>query len=200
VADAALKAAGDSPSVSGKTASGAVASFTDSDPKGTVGDYTASINWGDGATTTGKVAKGATAFQVSGSHTYAKSGTYTVTTTIKDAGGSTATARTTVTIAAQHVKAARVSARLSSVPTACVSHAFTVRVQGTRIASVRFTLDGRQIGGRTVRRGKQYSARISVAPGRHNLTVKVKFRSGSAARSRTLHRTVSGCAAPAFTG
>jgi hypothetical protein len=122
-----------------------------------------------------------------------------VTTTIRDAGGSTATAKTTVTIPAQQVKAARVSARLSNAP-ACVSRAFVSRVSGNRIASVRFTLDGRQQRTRTVRRGSQYAARIAVSAGRHSLTVKVKFRSGSSARSRTFHRTVRGCPPPMFTG
>jgi hypothetical protein len=74
-------------------------------------------------------------------------------------------------------------------------------VQGTRIASVSFTLDGRQVRGTTIHRGKQYSARISASPGRHSLTVRVKFRSGSAARSRTFRRIVRGCAPPpVFTG
>jgi hypothetical protein len=199
VADAALHAVGNSPSVSGKTASGTVASFGDNDPNGTRSDYTASINWGDGTTTHGTVTKGPSPFDVEGSHTYSKSGTYTVTTTIRDAGGSTATAKTTVTIPAQQVKAARVSARLSGAP-ACVSGAFVSRVSGNRIASVRFTLDGRQQRTRTVRRGSQYAARIAVSAGRHSLTVKVKFRSGSSARSRTFHRTVRGCPPPMFTG
>lgn len=197
VADAALKATGVKPSLSGTTASGTVATFTDADPKGAVSDYTASINWGDGTTTTGTVSKGTSGFKVSGSHNYGKSGTFTIKTTIKDAGGSTATA--TTTIAAQ-VQAARVSARLSSVPRACVTRAFTLRVHGTRIASVRFTLDGRRLASRTVHRGTEYSARIAAHPGSHSLTVRIKFRAGSAARSRTLHRTVDGCALPKFTG
>jgi hypothetical protein len=199
VADAALHAVADSPSVSGKTASGKVASFGDNDPKGTRSDYTASINWGDGTTTAGTITGGPSPFNVSGSHTYSKSGTYTVTTTIRDAGGSKTTAKVTVTIPAQHVKAARVSAKLSGAP-ACVSGAFVSRVSGNRIAAVKFTLDGRQQRTRTVQRGRQYSARIAVSTGRHNLTVKVRFRSGSSSRSRTFHRTVRGCPPPTFTG
>ncbi len=66
--------------------------FTDADPNGTVSDYTASINWGDNtppsAATLGS--KGPS-FSATGSHKYAKHGTYTVTVTIKDAGGSSVT-------------------------------------------------------------------------------------------------------------
>lgn len=193
VADAALKGTGVAPSHSGNTATGTVATFTDSDPKGTVTDYTARINWGDGTTTTGAVTAESGKFRVSGSHTYSKPGTYKVTTTIRDAGGST------VTVISPLVLAASVSAKLSSLP-ACVSGAFVSRVSGKRIASVRFTLDGKKQRTRTVQRGRQYSARISVVSGRHGLTVQVKFRSGSSARSRTFHRTVIGCPAPTFTG
>lgn len=197
ISDAALHASGVTPSSSGTTASGTVATFTDDDPNGTLSDYTASINWGDGTTTTGTVGKSGGKFTVSGSHKYAKSGTFTIKTTIKDKGGSTATATTTVS---SHVKAARVSARLSSLPVACVSNAFTAHVSGTRIVSVRFLLDGKRVASRTVQRGRQYSARISVTPGRHALTVRVTFQRGSAARFRTFHRTVVGCPAPTFTG
>lgn len=61
-----------------------VATFTDTDGLAQPSDYTATINWGDGsAPTTGTVARSQaspspTAFAVSGTHTYAKPGTYTV--------------------------------------------------------------------------------------------------------------------------
>ena len=54
---------------------GTVATFTDADPAGTAGDYTATIDWGDG--TTGPAdsiaadAAIAGQFDVTGSHTYA---------------------------------------------------------------------------------------------------------------------------------
>jgi hypothetical protein len=85
-----------------------VATFRDADPKGALADYSASINWGDGATTIGRVikdAKVAGQFDVIGSHRYAASALstatagYTVTTTIKDVGGSQATARSSIVVA-----------------------------------------------------------------------------------------------------
>jgi hypothetical protein len=67
---------------------------------------------------------------------------------------------------------------------------------------VSWSLDGNRVSGKTVHRGKQYSARISVSPGGHHLTVKAKFRKSTHARAKTFHRTVTGCpaVAPKFTG
>jgi hypothetical protein len=59
--------------------------FSDSDPNGTVEDYSAVIHWGDGASTPGVVGVG----QVSGSHVYGVAGTYRVQVVISDVGGST---------------------------------------------------------------------------------------------------------------
>ena len=77
-----------------------VATFIDADPAGTVSDYTASIAWGDGAVSVGKVTAGPLkAFTVTASHIYAANGTFTAIVTIKDTGGAFATAKDTVTVA-----------------------------------------------------------------------------------------------------
>jgi hypothetical protein len=79
-----------------------VASFTDADPGGTVSDYKATINWGDGsAATAGTIVYNSSTgrFDVQGGHTYAKAGKYTITVTITDAGGSTITVTSTITVA-----------------------------------------------------------------------------------------------------
>jgi PKD domain len=199
VSDAALHATGISAS-SRNPFSGVVATFSDDDPNGTVSDYTASIAWGDGSTSSGTVGIH-TGFNVSGTHRYKKPGTYKVTVTIKDAGGSTATANSTITITA----AAPVhhgSARLTGIPASCTLSAFRVQVKGKLISSAAFSLGGRHLKSRTVHRGKQYAATLSLSPGTHRLTVKVKFRKSSHTAPRTFHRTVSGCKAPPpkFTG
>ncbi|OYV91691.1 MAG: hypothetical protein B7Z73_05355, partial [Planctomycetia bacterium 21-64-5] len=76
----------------GATLSGTVATFTDADPAGAVGDYTVTINWGDNTSTTGVVTTEAGGgFAVEGSHAYAEEGTFTYTVTINDAGGAKAT-------------------------------------------------------------------------------------------------------------
>jgi hypothetical protein len=88
--------------VSGQMFSGIVASFTDANPFATVADFTATINWGDlTLPTSGTVtANGSGGFDVNGTHIYTSTGPFTVTTTINDVGGSTATASCTFLIGA----------------------------------------------------------------------------------------------------
>jgi hypothetical protein len=60
----------------------AVANFTDSSPQ-PVGNYSATIDWGDGSpVTTGTVATSGGGFVVNGSHTYADEGSYNVKVTV----------------------------------------------------------------------------------------------------------------------
>ena len=81
---------------------GAVATFTDDDPLANAGNFTATIDWGDGSpVTAGTIGASDTIFLVLGQHTYADEGAYTVTVTISDQppgmGTATATATGTVT-------------------------------------------------------------------------------------------------------
>ncbi|HJT33147.1 MAG TPA: TIGR03118 family protein [Pirellulales bacterium] len=77
----------------GTTVSAAtVATFTDAAGAEPVADFTATIDWGDGTSTTGAISLSGSTFSVAGSHTYAAAGAHTITTTIKDDGGSAATA------------------------------------------------------------------------------------------------------------
>ncbi|MGZ6637137.1 MAG: hypothetical protein ACXVII_30020 [Solirubrobacteraceae bacterium] len=83
----------------GASFSGTVATFTDPDPASTAGEYSASINWGDGSpTSSGTItSSGGGNFTVGGTHTYAEEGTYTVTVTITDVDNASNTATTTST-------------------------------------------------------------------------------------------------------
>jgi autotransporter-associated beta strand protein/YD repeat-containing protein len=75
-----------------------VAHFTD-DSGGEVGNYTASINWGDGQTTGGTVSSdGSGGWNVNASHTFSSHGTFTVTATISTNQGATTTVQTTATV------------------------------------------------------------------------------------------------------
>ncbi len=92
VADAPLTAAGGPQTYSAAegTAAGAqvVAQFADPGTDGTAGDYTATIDWGDGSTSTGSVSLvSGTTFQVAGGHTYSEEGSFPVQVTITDSGG-----------------------------------------------------------------------------------------------------------------
>jgi hypothetical protein len=77
--------------------------FTDADPVATLSDFSGTINWGDGSSSSAALFSQpggtGTAFVVSGNHFYSLTGTYTVTATINDVGGQSATATFNVTVA-----------------------------------------------------------------------------------------------------
>jgi hypothetical protein len=78
---------------------GAVASFTDANPNATPEKFAATITWGNGQTASGTItATGPGRFTVSGAHTYVDGGSYQVTITIQDKGGSRVTATTTARV------------------------------------------------------------------------------------------------------
>ena len=77
--------------------SGVVATFTDTNTANVAGDLTATIDWGDGTTSSGTVSGGGGTFTVSGSHTYASSGSFPVVVTLTDDSPGTATAQVTST-------------------------------------------------------------------------------------------------------
>jgi N-acetylneuraminic acid mutarotase len=75
----------------GQSFSGVVATISDADPNGAVSDYTASIDWGDGQTSPGTVLpSGSGAVEVTGTHSYAKAGSYPLNVGVSDAGGAQA--------------------------------------------------------------------------------------------------------------
>jgi hypothetical protein len=92
VSDAALLASCAVVADSSQSFSGPTATFTDAaSPFGTLSDFTATINWGDGTTSAGTVTgPDGGPYSVSGTHTYTSTGPFTITTTINDVGGSTA--------------------------------------------------------------------------------------------------------------
>jgi len=102
VADASLAASGgfEDGALAGTSATVTVATFTDANNYGPASGYAATIDWGDGTTATAGVIGGAYGeFAVSGAHTYAADGSYTITATIDDGNGETATATSTAVVA-----------------------------------------------------------------------------------------------------
>jgi hypothetical protein len=91
VSDAAISASCAVPTVSLQSFSGPVATLTDTNPGAPASDFTATIDWGDSSTSAGTVTgPSGGPFTVSGTHTYATTGVFTVTASIVDDGGSTA--------------------------------------------------------------------------------------------------------------
>jgi hypothetical protein len=96
------RAAGEVTGTPGTPSTGGLATFTDDNPFGMIGDFTATVDWGDGATTSGSITGPAGPssgpWQVTGSHQYDCPGTYNVRVIVKDDGGSTDTVVTTATV------------------------------------------------------------------------------------------------------
>jgi hypothetical protein len=111
IADAGLSPSCATPTVTGFSVSGSTATFTDAaSPSGTLSDFSATIHWGDGSSSAGTVSgSDGGPYTVSGSHTYATTGPYTIGTDITDVGGSTASTSTSnCMVTAARVSSARV--------------------------------------------------------------------------------------------
>jgi hypothetical protein len=93
VGDAKLSSTCATMPVSTQTYSGPTAIFTDQSSTGTLSDFSATISWGDSSSSPGTITGGPgnAPYTVSGTHTYALTGTFLITTTIADVGGSTTT-------------------------------------------------------------------------------------------------------------
>jgi hypothetical protein len=102
IADAALTASRTPVNaIEGLPFTGPVATFADANPFAPLGDFTATIDWGDGNSSAGTVTQPdgpGTDFVVTGTHTYAEEGSFNVTVAITDAGDSTASATSTASV------------------------------------------------------------------------------------------------------
>ena len=78
----------------------AVAAFADANPFASAGDFTAGIHWGDGSPETPGIvaADGSGGFLVLGNHAYASPGAYSISVTIDDFGGESATTASLATV------------------------------------------------------------------------------------------------------
>jgi len=74
-------------------------SFTDADPNGNLSQYSGTINWGDGTTSGGTFATNSpSGFVFGGTHVYSGHGTFSITVAIRDVGGASAAATTTLVV------------------------------------------------------------------------------------------------------
>jgi hypothetical protein len=128
--------------------SGQVLTFTDADPGGVVSDYTATIDWGDGSSSSsGTVSAGSGGgFVITGTHTYMIGGPFQATVTVTDAGGAATTA--TVTVNTPPTPATG-SAKVLGSHSAMVSGAVDPNGLGTK-AHFELALDPKYTGGEPI--------------------------------------------------
>jgi hypothetical protein len=117
-----------------------VATFVDENPYGSLGDFTATITWGDGLpTSTGTITQPGgigTVFDVAGTHIYAAHGTYTVGVTVDDDGGSTSSSSDTVTVADTVVNCASSGCSGTASTPQQSSHVTSTSPAGTILADI----------------------------------------------------------------
>jgi RHS repeat-associated protein len=102
VAFAPITSAGTSFSATaGQAFAGAVATFSGPSPGESANSYAATIDWGDGQVSEGLIAPDESGgYDVTGSHVYARAGSYDVAATIADAGGAASVAHASAVVAA----------------------------------------------------------------------------------------------------
>jgi hypothetical protein len=88
-----------SPQTTGVSFTAPVATFTDSNTSTPAGSFTATIDWGDGSTTSGNIAGSGGSFSVSGTHTYTAHNSYTVGVSIASTSGASASVSDSVVVA-----------------------------------------------------------------------------------------------------
>jgi hypothetical protein len=111
VADAPLSATPNNAILTSSSAafSGAIATFTDTDPGGTLTDYWATVNWGDGsAIYTPVLGPDGSGWDVLASHTYTLPAVFTVTVTIHDIGGASIVVNPQIAVV-PHMNVARIN-------------------------------------------------------------------------------------------
>jgi PKD repeat protein len=178
--------------VEGAAFSGAVGSIVDPNDGGTASRYTATINWGDGTPPTpGTLAGSGGAYTISGNHTYADEGSYTVTTTVNDAvtPQTLGTATSTATVADAPITATGTT--LSGVEGAAVSgvvaHVSDANLGGSASdfsATINWG-DGSAAGSGAIGgSGGSYTvsgSHVYATPGTYTVTVAVADTGGSTA-------------------
>ncbi|TMC43074.1 MAG: hypothetical protein E6J25_06610 [Chloroflexi bacterium] len=144
IADAALTAGAPKSFVAtaSQSSSQVVASFSDgAGAQAAVADFTATIKWGDNTTSAGTVTKTADGkFDVSGSHTYATSGTKTLSITVVDEEGATLTMSGTATVPALPTTGqpqAPVQPSMPLLPLLALAFGLAIAASGTGLILVR---------------------------------------------------------------
>lgn len=173
----------------GKSFNGTVATFTDPDKSASPTEYSASIDWGDGSTSTGTITGTGGNFTVNGTHTYNEQGSYTVKVTITDvdtpANSAAATSSAKVADAALHAVGAQPSKSGLKVNGSLAT--FTDDNPNAKTTDYTVTItwgDGKQSSG-AVKQGTGHfivtGSHAYKSAGTYRITVKIVDDGGSAA-------------------
>jgi len=147
----------------GTAFNGVVASFKDANPLSQPGDFTSSIDWGDGSPViTGTIAGSNGVFTVAGAHTYAAAGTYTVRSTLQHPTGPPAVAVGTVTVGGAPPAGGGGGGPVASpLPTMRLAHASlsarALRVQGLAMRLSTGAASGRTLRLEVLRNGRHFA-------------------------------------------
>ena len=125
-----------------------VATFFDYDNTKTASSFTATINWGDGSAPTAGVitANASGGFNVSGTHTFAASGTLNVDVEVADSNGNFARTRSTATVIAATVTTVSSSVNPSDLGQSVTFTATVTSSGGTPAGNVQFKDNGTNLG------------------------------------------------------
>jgi hypothetical protein len=177
--------------------SGPIAQFTEPGIQATPPtDYTARIDWGDHASSTGRVRRAQSgSYLIDARHVYRAAGSYNISVEIKAKAGATArdTNRVSVftaTICPKGISAGRNCLGQLALPTGCVIPGRPLDISipsPSNIATVRYTIDHSSLG--VVGVGRRKTAQIGTTglrSGTHHLTAHITFRTGE---PRKLSRT-----------
>ncbi|HEY5067724.1 MAG TPA: DUF4347 domain-containing protein [Xanthobacteraceae bacterium] len=184
--------------IEGASAALSNATFTDANPGDHTGDFTATINWGDGGPSSpGTISYSGGVYSVAGSHTYAEEGSDNVTVTVTDDGGSntTITGTASITDAALTGSSAASMSGIEGASAALSNATFTDANPGDHTGDFTATIDWGD-GGQSSPGTVSYSGGVYSVAGSHtyaeegsdNITVTVTDDGGS---STTITGTAS---------
>ena len=176
--------------------SGPVATVTDGDPTAGAGDFSASINWGDGTTSFGTIAArpGSGTFTVSGSHAWGVGGSFPVHVSISKVNGRSTAADTTAAVSGggggsgnPTASGAVVTPKPLAGGLVTLSGAASTPGRG-RIVSYDWGFDNTST---TTSTGSNPIAHFIFKPGLHSVTLKVTNSGGQQSMTISASRSAS---------
>ena len=196
IQDAPLSVSGQAISITeGSSFSGSIASFTDGNANAPLSDFTATILWGDGTSSSGQIVQSAGSFLVNGSHAYGEDGVLMASATVRDIGGSMSHANSMITVTEPPIQATPAAvagfefSALTNIAVATFTHGGGLELVGDFAASIDWG-DGTTSAGVVTKPGSTYvvaGSHTYTDEGSYNVSVTIGEESGTV----TLHTTAA---------